>query len=298
MKSQQTVIDVWPGAAPGTENWSQKESSLQIPGIKHSIVRNVTKPTLTAFLPDRGKAKGTGVIVVPGGGFRVIDWDGEGVASALRLAEQGIAAFLLKYRVEATPGTDEELLQGPLLPPPLPVGQRAPNVDLGPNCGGPNFQGVGAVARPHACADVRQAMKVLREKAGELGLRADRIGLLAFSAGTFASTELAIRNDASNRPSFVGLVYGGGTTEGRPVPKEAPPLFLAHAQNDSMLSSAKSLDLYSAWTQANLPVELHIYATGGHGFGGVRRGYATDHVIDAYTAWLVDLGFLDASSRS
>lgn len=292
------VINIWPGAAPGTEHWTQKESTVSIPGINQSVVRNVTQPSLTAFLPDPGKATGTGVIIAPGGGFKVIAWDSEGVLSARLLAEHGVAAFVLKYRVDPTPGTDAEFLSNPqTLPPGLPAGKSAPDLDTGPNKGGPGFTGLGAASRAYHCADVRQAVKVLRERGAQFGVRSDRIGVLAFSAGTFGATELAMDHDASNRPNFMTLVYGGGNVQGRTVPKDAPPLFLVHAHNDPLLNPLKAMSLYSAWAAAEIPVDLHIYSKGGHGFGMVKQNLPVDHWGEAYVAWLADLGLLKAPAR-
>src|ERR1043166_6573978 len=104
--AEQMVLPIWPGAAPGSETWTQKEVTYQNPQ-KEAMVRNVVRPTLTAFLPERSKANGTAVIVCPGGGFRFLSWQTEGTEVARWLADHGVAAFVLKYRLVDT-GRSEE----------------------------------------------------------------------------------------------------------------------------------------------------------------------------------------------
>src|SRR5436190_2139043 len=106
-QAQQPVIPIWPGVAPGSERWTQKEVEGAGSAMGY-VVRNVVRPTLTAYLPDRSKATGTAVIVCPGGGFRFLSWKSEGTEVAEWLRDHGVAAFVLKYRLVDTGATEEE----------------------------------------------------------------------------------------------------------------------------------------------------------------------------------------------
>ena len=101
--SAQEVIRLWDGPAPGSENWTQKETAYEylspIWNEKNIALFNVVDPTLTVFLPSPEKATGTAIIVCPGGGFSALSWDNEGPNVAKKLAENGITAFVLKYRI-------------------------------------------------------------------------------------------------------------------------------------------------------------------------------------------------------
>src|SRR6266566_5209533 len=105
------VIELWPDGAPGTEDWSQQESEMVLPLFNRpQIVRNVTKPTLTAYLPDPAVANGTAVIICPGGGFQFLSIASEGTEVARWLNARGVAAFVLKYRVIPTAERDEDFV--------------------------------------------------------------------------------------------------------------------------------------------------------------------------------------------
>ena len=107
IQAQRQVIPIWPGIAPGSESWSQKEIQY-LNDQNQQMVRNVVSPALTVYLPDPAKATGTAVIVCPGGGFRFLSWQTEGTEVAEWLAEKGVTAFVLKYRVMNTGVTAEE----------------------------------------------------------------------------------------------------------------------------------------------------------------------------------------------
>ena len=105
--AQQPVIPLYSGVAPGSENARQKEWEVVSPTDKQRRIRNVTKPTLTAFLPDRAKANGTAIVIAPGGAFMHLAWEKEGIDVAKWLQERGVAAFVLKYRLIDTGPTEE-----------------------------------------------------------------------------------------------------------------------------------------------------------------------------------------------
>ena len=145
-----------------------------------------------------------------------------------------------------------------------------------------------AAAREIANDDGRRALALVRERAGALGLNADRIGMIGFSAGAFVTAAVAM--DPGGAPlAFAAPIYGG-TTGGKPVPADAPPLFLCIAYDDNLL--LKSVEgLYADWSKAGRPTELHIFARGGHGFGMVKRGLPVDRWVDLFGDWLIDQGF-------
>src|SRR5262245_29470538 len=173
--AQQPVIPLYPGVAPGSENAKQKEVSFVNPD-KQTRIRNVTQPTLTAYLPERGKANGAAIIVAPGGGFKHLAMEKEGSDMARWLQTRGVAAFVLKYRLMDT-GTDEEYRERSAAmtratqpnatapaPPPAPNPARRQVVEF-------------------AVADGAQAVKLVRQRAAEWGIAPDRVGLMGFSAG-------------------------------------------------------------------------------------------------------------------
>src|SRR5580704_5090127 len=150
------VVPVWDGQIPGTVNPAQHESTLEVPGRGIHIVRNVTVPTLTVFPAKSANRSKTAVIVAPGGGFRVLAIDEEGYPVAEWFSQRGITAFVLKYRLAFTPGTDKEFAPNLLTPPiPRPGGGAARPAALAPNA-------LPEEAQKNGIADGIQAIKVVR----------------------------------------------------------------------------------------------------------------------------------------
>jgi len=280
-QAQQKAIQIWPGVAPGSENWKQEEVAY-LNDENQQMIRNVVTPTLTAFLPDPAKATGTAVIVAPGGGFRFLSWQTEGTEVAEWLAARGVAAFVLKYRVMNT-GTDEEYRKQ------LEEMRKATK----------NFTDFSKtststddLSKPAAFGqeDGRQAVKVVREHAAAWGINPGRIGIMGFSAGGMVTLGVALQHDAANRPNFAGAIYApwsGGT-----VPADAPPMFILVAGDDP-LASKGAMETYSAWKAAGIPAELHIYSKGGHGFGMQKKGLPSDTWIECFEDWLRVQGLLN-----
>ena len=163
--AQHRVIPIWPGAAPGSESWTQKETEFPSPD-KQTWVRNVVTPTLTVYLPPQGKANGTAVVVCPGGAFLFLAWTHEGTQVAEWLSERGIAAFVLKYRLIDTGVTqqDYEKKRQEVFSQPRPGdGAAAPAM---------------AADIPLAAEDGRQAVRYVREHAAEFGVNSQRIGIM------------------------------------------------------------------------------------------------------------------------
>ena len=274
---QPPIIPLWPDGAPGSEGWAQQEQeTLAPPPIGIRVVRNVTQPTLTAFLPDRAAAPGAAVIVCPGGAFHFLAIEHEGTQVARWLNARGVAAFVLRYRLIETPVDDDILSQQ--------MHQNLTDRDRF----GQLMQGL----RPLIIADGLQAVKLVRRRAAEWGVASDRVGILGFSAGGYVTTGVALEYDADSRPDFAAPIYSS-PYEGISVPADAPPLFIAAAHDDAFAASA-SVPLYSAWSTAGRSAELHIYSKGGHGFGMRKQGLPADHWIDHFGDWLQVQGVLES----
>ncbi len=260
------VVNVWPGAAPGSENWTQKEKTADNTPIG-TVVFNVVTPTLTAYLPERTKATGTGVIIAPGGAFVALAIDLEGNNVARWLQEKGVAAFVLKYRIM------EKRQEG------IPSGM---NMDE---------------AGKYGIADGIQALKVVRQHAAEWGVSADRVGLIGFSAGAMVTSGSLLQKDAAARPNFAAMIYGGPFGVIPAIPAKLPPMFLTWAQDDA-LALGPVVKFYDALTSAGHKPEVHIFSAGGHGFGMRKQGISSDHWIDAFYYWLEAQGFTRRTGRS
>ena len=275
--SQETlteIIPVWPDQIPDAELWRDAGPELERPLWENSrLVRNVSQPTLTVFLPEPSLATGTGVIICPGGGFHVLMVDKEGTEVARWLNARGVTVFMLKYRVFPTVDDDEAFLQYAA----DPLAQQ-PNMDR---------------VRPMTVADGLQALRTIRQQAGRWNVDPDRLGIMGFSAGGYVAAATATEYDAESRPSFAAPIYA--LWEERPVPADAPPLFLATASNDEEVDAQHSVALYSAWHAAGHHAELHIYARGGHGFALIPQGLPADTWIDRFWEWLGAEGFVSPS---
>jgi acetyl esterase/lipase len=256
--AQAQVVNLWPGVAPGSENWTYKEYSVENTPIG-KVIFNVVTPTLTAYLPDKNKATGTGIIIAPGGAFVALAMDVEAISVARWLQERGIAAFVLKYRIM------EKKQQG------LPTGM---NMDE---------------AAKYGIADGIQAIKVVRQHASEWGVSPDRVGFIGFSAGAMVSSGTLLQQDASLRPNFAGMIYGGPFGVMPTIPTKLPPMFLAWAQDDPLVLDAV-VKFHDALIAAGHKPETHIYSGGGHGFGMRKQGTTSDHWIDEFFFWLESQG--------
>jgi acetyl esterase/lipase len=231
------------------------------------IVRNVSRPTITPFLPDPAKATGAAVIVAPGGAFKMLSIDNEGWKVARWLADRGIAAFVLKYRLNETPEDDKEFVG--LLGKAMAAAARP---DTDPQ----------SISEPRATEDALQALRLVRGGAAKWNIDPVRVGMMGFSAGALATLNAAIAPGAP-RPAFIGLIYGRMTPID--VPADAPPLFNALALDDPLFGR-KGFGIIESWTKARRPVELHAYERGGHGYGMGVPGTTTMLMMDEFHAWL------------
>lgn len=263
------VIPLWPEGAPDTpESWVEPEYTGQ-----HSVTF-VTKPTLTVFPAAPDKATGAAMIVAPGGGFTGLAITKEGTMVAQWLAERGITALLLKYRVR--PFFDEN---GAYIPgaPPAKDGEDPAN----------RFEPNASLAR----ADGMQAVKLVRAQAAKYGIAPDKVGFIGFSAGAMTAMNVTLAGDPASRPDYVLPIYGGMPDVA--VPVDAPPAFILVARDDFLFE--RSVELFDNWTDAERPVEFHVYAKGGHGFGMEKQGLPVDHWPDVMEGWLVGQGLIAAA---
>jgi acetyl esterase/lipase len=283
-------LALYEGVAPGSEKWNWEET-LASPPPAQPIVRNVVRPVLQYYPADKARAVGTAMIVAPGGGFRMLMMSYEGADVAKRLNEMGVDAFVLKYRLkrfETTPSTPR-----PAAPAAKKSGEPAPADIKALITGDPSGPQAGQNLLEIGGADAQQAVRVLRQRAGEFGFRPDRIGMIGFSAGG-AVTLRAVMGPAETRPNFAAPVYGAIGVDSAPA-ADAPPLFIATAADDTTVPSQTSIDLFTAWRKANLPAELHVFQTGSHGFR--KKGGGADHFMDRLEEWLKVNGWLAKAAR-
>lgn len=273
---QPSAIELGTGPLPGataTESWHSQYGSR--------FARNVTVATLTPLLPDPARATGTAVIVAPGGGFRTLSMDNEGWNVAKALAAHGVAAFVLKYRLNQTPvemaafeQSMREMFSGAARPPRATpeeaMRQLAPQI-----------------------ADARAAFALVRRRAAEWHVDADRIGMVGFSAGAMLTMATTVAGEDA-RPAFIGNIYG--PLAPMTVPADAPPMFVALAADDPLFGNT-GFGLIESWRTARRPVEFHLYEQGGHGFGMYPKETTSTGWFDAFMRWMGMHAFLTAPSR-
>lgn len=238
-----------------------------------AMTRNVSSATLTPFLPDPAKATGAAVIVAPGGAYLSLSMDAEGFAVAGWLADHGIAAFVLKYRLNPTPD-DEPAFMGV-------VEQRMGGVARG--------GAVADISEPRAAIDALQAIKLVREGAAHYRIDPAKVGMIGFSAGAITALQAVLTGKEAARPAFFGYIYGPMVTV--PVPANAPPMFAALALDDPLFGR-QGFGIVESWHKAGVPVELHAYERGDHGFGTGRKGTTTTLMLDEFRLWLASRGLL------
>lgn len=287
------VFTIWPGTGipPGSEKWTWHEQTMQVPDFStpNQMVRNVVVPTLTMFKPPAGTANGTAIIVAPGGAFHFLMMGHEGYDVAHWLTNLGVTAFVLKYRVQRTPENDADM---PAFLEEL--GEKLPHPD--PNEIDPPVAFPAAEkARLSAEEDGRQAIRFLRQHATELGIDSNRIGIMGFSAGGGVAINAVLEHDSLSRPDFAAGIYPGYRIF-TPVPDDAPPLFIAIADDDKAVAPISSARLYEAWHKAGKSVELHIFASGRHGFGMLKQNLLSDPWIDLFKSWMASLSYISFAS--
>ncbi|MFT2007624.1 alpha/beta hydrolase [Pontibacter sp. 13R65] len=284
-----------PNEVPGADDEKVDSSVDQTKNTDIIRISNVRKPTLTVFLPEKGKANGTAVVICPGGGYARLASGHEGYDVAKKFNEQGIAAFVLKYR--------------------LPDATITSNPELAP------------------LQDAQQALLVVRKRAKEWNVNPQKVGIMGFSAGGhLASTagthlqKVTVPNpeNINLRPDFMMLIYpvisgdpeiahlgsyqnllGKEAAEAKikeysneqQVTAQTPPTFLVHASDDKGVKSENSIRFYQALLQHGVPAELHLYQKGGHGFG-LTNSTTKDLWFDRGVNWLDMNGLLKATTAT
>lgn len=270
--AQPDAVELGTGPLPDAtapESWHRQYGSL--------FARNVTVATLTPYLPDPSKASGAAVIVAPGGGFRTLSMENEGSNVARGLADAGVAAFVLKYRLNQTPADLDEFAR------PSSRGPRP-----GPGTGArPSPAGMAERIAPQI-TDAEAAFALIRTNAEKWHVDPDRIGMIGFSAGAMLTMATALKGDGEAKPAFIGNIYG--PLSAVDVPADAPPLFAAIAADDPLFRI--DFGLIESWRKADRPVEFHYYERGGHGFGMYPKETTSTGWFDAYLKWLAMHGYL------
>jgi acetyl esterase/lipase len=237
------------------------------------LVRNVTNPTLTVFQPAGGNTTNTAVLICPGGAFRILAIDEEGYEVADWFAQHGVTAYVLKYRVAETPASDAEFA-------PKNESPEAAVKHL--------VATLPADAVPKAIADGIQALKVVRENASKYGYSPQRVVAVGFSAGGAVVSGAGLAADPSERPNYVAPIYGALMTSPLVIPKDAPPFFLAVAEDDPLVKPMV-FQLFDALRTSGATPEFHLYHSGQHGFSMKQRG-TSDHWIDELWWWMQSFG--------
>jgi acetyl esterase/lipase len=261
------AIRLYDGPAPGSEAWDHEERRYHSEAFDTAVVVNVAVPTLTPVLPER--SSGPAVVVAPGGGYHALSIDSEGHDVALWLAERGVAAFVLRYRL--VPGGED------------PIAEMAEKAQRDPG------RALGDMERvaPLAATDGESAMRLVRARATEFGVDPDQVGFMGFSAGGNVAMRVAYTGDDAARPSFVAPIYA--TVQGVELVEPPPgsgPIFVVAATNDLLGLADDSVAIYDRWRSAGLSAELHMYADGGHGFGMKTQHLPSDTWIERFGEWL------------
>ena len=246
---------------------------------RETVTRNITYPTLTPVLPAPGTANGTAVIVAAGGGFAMLSLQNEGWRVAQALADRGVTAFVLKYRLNPTERDDKTWMQA----------MAKLFASIGNGQGHPP-----EIKDPAATLDAIAALKLVRSRAGEWHLDPRRVGMIGFSAGAITTLNAVLEAPAGDAPDFFGFIYGPMAAVA--VPAGAPPMFAALAMDDPLFGNG-DFSIVSAWHAAKRPVELHVYQSGSHGFGMGKPGTTSTLMMPEFLAWMGAQGLLEAKVK-
>jgi len=269
----QQEIPLYDGTPKGSEDWDWTEAVSEQNAWETKLIYNVTQPTITPYLPADYSATGTAVIIAPGGGFHALSITKEGTEVAEWLAEKGIAAFVLKYRLARSFTND-------------PVKEMHEK--------GAAILDDSRKVSPLAMEDGFAAVKYVRDRAKEFGVNPDKVGFVGFSAGGALTLNVAINAKPESRPNFIAPIYPWDVgIIGVKVPQDTIPMFITVALDDPLGLASHSGSVYQKWTSAGQPAELHIYQTGGHGFGMNTKNLPTDTWIERFGDWLEVQGYMD-----
>lgn len=257
-------VSLWPDGAPGTQG---RRATPEV--AEDYWVKNINDPSLTIFPADPRHDSGAAIIVVPGGGHRLLVWTTEGTNVAQRLNQMGVTAFVLKYRLAREPGSPYSI-------------------------------------EGDAAGDLRRAIRWVRANAAKLGIDPHRVGIMGFSAGGELVTLIADNPEPagqklvdavdreSARPDFQISVFPGPLGIPANGAKSAPPAFITAGSLDQCCA-VPALRLYEQLREAGVPAELHMYSGADHAFNLGERSslQSITHWPDRLADWLGDNGWLD-----
>lgn len=262
-------LPLWTSGAPGSETMAGKSEVITAPAKPgdSTKVSSIHNPSLLVYLPPKEKSTGAAMIIAPGGGHRFLSIDTEGTNVAEWLNNIGVAAFVLKYRLAKEEGSPYKVEE-------------------------------------HALADAQRAIRTVRAKSEEWHVNPSKIGLMGFSAGGEVAVLAATRYDAGkpdsadpierqgSKPDYQILIYPGVRADTVVVTKDTPPAFMLCADNDRGPATAIPA-LYLAFKKAGVPAEVHIYNSGGHGFG-LKRDPRPNPIYSTWALrlqdWMADTG--------
>lgn len=287
--AQDKVVNLWEGKIPGAivnSKYVEENLVLESGAIR---IQKVTNPTLSIFLPEKEKANGSAIVICPGGGYKVLAIDHEGIHIAKWFNKLGFAAFILKYR--------------------LPNDTIMVNKNVGP------------------LQDAQEAIRFVRRNSAQWNINPAKIGIIGFSAGAhLASTAATHFNEKiynsdtiSARPDFSLLIYpvismkdeithlgsrrnllGENPSQElilhfsneEQVSKLTPPAFLVHSKDDNTVPIENSINYFLALKRNNIPGELHIFEKGGHGYGMGREKGTELQWTEMCKSWLIQRGMM------
>jgi acetyl esterase/lipase len=282
----QTVIPLYKDSIHNSKPSKNEEKSEQSNGIL--IISKISIPTLSIYLPSKQKATGTAVVICPGGGYSIVAAGHEGADIAKTFTDMGVAAFVVKYRI--------------------------PNIEtmIDPEIG--------------PLQDAQQAIKIVREGAKQWNVNPDKVGIMGFSAGGhlastagthFSKSVISNPNNTSLRPDFMLLIYpvisfadsighlgsrdnliGKNPSAQKiieysnelQVNSDTPPTFLVHASDDDAVKPQNSIVFYQALLKNHVAAEMHLYETGGHGFG-LNLKNKNEHWMERCKNWMQNHGW-------
>jgi acetyl esterase/lipase len=283
--AEPVVLKVWTGDPPGPpakvdgpEIDRQKPSDRLVGGKTVMKIGNVADAEIHIYQPPAGKANGAACVICPGGGYSILAWDLEGTEVADWLNSLGVTGIVLKYRVPTGAHGEPGRWQGPVM-------------------------------------DAQRAISLVRSHAADWSIDPERIGILGFSAGGNLAAHTAVENghrlyeatdkidEATCAANFAILIYPAYLVdkEGTLLPelvvdKNTPPMYFAHAANDGV-TCLSSVMLFAELKKAGVPAELHVYPTGGHGYGLRHTEEAVSHWDERAGEWLKETGMLTAKTK-